>query len=151
MSMPGTSKGNVESLPGGGVGTGAPWPPEVPHWPSVTCCSGTKPNSRVGEGSEVSPCTCQELERGAGTGGGDRGEWRQNLEKGKGPKEEHNLGRRARHPGKVMREEDSGSGEGRGVLAGGPWVSEERHWVFPGSGESCRVWGQKRMVGCGGE
>ena len=92
MSMPGTSKGNVESLPGGGVGTGAPWPPEVPHWPSVTCCSGTKPNSRVGEGSEVSPCTCQELERGAGTGGGDRGEWRQNLEKGKGPKEEHKLG-----------------------------------------------------------
>ena len=54
--------------------------------------------------------TCQELERGAGTRGGDRAWWGQNLEKGKGPQEGHKLGRRPRHPGRVMRQGGSGPG-----------------------------------------
>ena len=54
--------------------------------------------------------TCQELEREAGTGGGDRGWWGQNLEKGEGPREGHKLGRRPRPPGKGMREGALGLG-----------------------------------------
>ena len=112
-SMPGTSKGSVERLRGGGGwGQEAPGHQNSMHWPSVTCCSDTKSNSRVGRGTEVSLRTCQELERGAGTRGGDRGWWGQNLETGEGPQEGHKLGRRPRCPGKVMREGGSGPGEG---------------------------------------
>ena len=89
---------------GGGWGQEAPGRQNSPHWPSLTCCSDTKSNSKVGGGSEVSLRTCQELERGAGTRGGDRAWCGQNPENGKGPQEGHKLGRRPRHPGKVLRE-----------------------------------------------
>ena len=58
------------------------------------------------------PHTWQELERGAGPGGGDRGGWGQNPKKGKGPWEGHKLGRKPRFPGKVMTKGGSGPGEG---------------------------------------
>ena len=44
-----------------------------------------KTQQQSGRGSEVSLCTSQDLERGAGTGGGNRGWLGTNLEKGEGP------------------------------------------------------------------
>ena len=64
--------------------------------------------------------TCQELEREAGTGGGDRGWWGQNLEKGEGPREGHKLGRRPRPPGKGMGER--GLSAWGGMRSYGQWA-----------------------------
>ena len=67
--------------------TGGRWPPEVPSLAFSQLLLRHKTQQQSGRGNEVSPCTCQELERGAGTGGGDSGWWGQNPEKGKGPQE----------------------------------------------------------------
>ena len=118
-SMPGTSKGSVESQWCVGVGTGGPWPPKVPPLAFSHLLLRHRTQQQSGRGSEVTLCNCQELERGAGTGGRHRGWWGQNPGKSNRPREGYKLGRRPRCPGKVMREGGSGPAEGRRVLASG--------------------------------
>ena len=57
-SMPGTSKGSVESQWCGGWVQEGPGHQKFPHWPSVTFCSDTEPSSRVG--GVVTLFNCQE-------------------------------------------------------------------------------------------
>ena len=103
----------------GGVGTGGPWPPKVPPLAFSHLLLRHRTQQQSGRGSEVTLCNCQELERGAGTGGRHRGWWGQNPGKSNRPREGYKLGRRPRCPGKVMREGGSGPAEGRRVLASG--------------------------------
>ena len=134
-----------------GVQTGGPWAPEVPPLAFSHLLLRHKTQQQSGRGQWSEPVNLAgagkgEQVLGVGTGVSGGRIQRRVKDPGKGT-----LGRRPRRPGKVMREGSSGPGEGRGVLASGLWVSEERHWVSPISGESCRVWGQKRIQGCGGE
>ena len=91
--MPGTSQGSVERLRGGGGwGQEAPGHQNSMHWPSVTCCSDTKSNSRVGGGTEVSLPTCQELKGEQALGVGTEVGGGRIRRRAKDPREGINLG-----------------------------------------------------------
>lgn len=75
-----------------GVRTGGPGHQKSPLPAFSHLMLRHKTQQQIGRGREVSLHTCQELEREAGTGGGDRGWWGQNLEKGEGPRKGTNLG-----------------------------------------------------------